>query len=338
MAAQRKVVLGLSLLAIVGVGSYVAQSAWRAERQVPMVVADQSAMHGLRIRAGAAARTGKVAAAALPTRVFQSGRSEAWGSQFIRATDYLQFIKNAEGAARRGDGRAAYYISKALLVCSPYVVQYRSAADPQAAFQASQMSHPNQPQWAQQVMAQNFSRCEGLIQHDPFASLPPHSGGYTLQYWFNQAVADGDRVAEMDQASSVLGELYDSPSSATTETVKSQLQSAVTGAVESGDAHAMFLAGMMLSNAKYSPQPLEGVAIALAACDLGYDCSASNPENPFSMCARSGACPADGDFAYYMQQSLGAEQYAQAYSEAQSLEDMLSRNDSAGVAAITRLR
>lgn len=100
----------------------------------------------------------------------------------------------------------------------------------------------------------------------------------------------------------------------------------------------MFLAGMMLSNAKYSPQPLEGVAIALAACDLGYDCSASNPENPFSMCARSGACPADRHFAYYMQQSLGVDQSAQAYNEAQSLEDMLSRNDSAGFAAIIRLR
>lgn len=337
MAAQPKVVLGLGLLAIVGGGAYLAWSAWRAEQQAP-TVAHQSALHGFGVRAAAVARTRKVATAALPARALQSRRSEGWGSQFTRATDYLQFIKNAEQAARRGDGRAAYYISKALLVCSPYVVQYRNAADPLAAFQASQMSHPNQPQWAQEVMAQNSSRCEGLIQNDPFASLPPRSGGYTLQYWFNQAIADGDRVAEMDRASSVLGELYDSPSSANTETVKNQLQSAVTGAVESGDAHAMFLAGMMLSNSKYSPQPLEGVAIALAACDLGYDCSASNPENPFSMCARSGACPADGDFSYYIQQSLGADQYAQAYSEAQSLEDMLSRNDSAGIAAVTRLK
>lgn len=276
--------------------------------------------------------------ASLPARMSRSVRSEDWGSEFRRASDYLQFVRNAEGPARRGNGRAAYYISKALLVCSPYIVEYRSAADPEAAFQATQMSQPNVPQWIHEVMAQNFNRCKGLIQEDPFASLPAHSGGYTFQYWFNQAVADGDRVAEMDQASSALGELYDSPSSANAKSERNQLQTAITGAVESGDPHAMFLAGMMLANAKYSPQPLDGVAIALAACDLGYDCSASNPDNPFSMCARSGACPADGDFAYYMEQSLGADRYAQAYSEAQSLKDMLTRNDSAGVAAITQLR
>jgi hypothetical protein len=97
--------------------------------------------------------------------------------------------------------------------------------------------------------------------------------------------------------------------------------------VQSGDSDALFEAGLLLADSRYSSDPLAGVAVALAACDLGRDCSSKNPDNSFANCRLSGACPADADFAYFMQQSLGPDSYAQAYARAQEIKDAVRNGD-----------
>ena len=60
--------------------------------------------------------------------------------------------------------------------------------------------------------------------------------------------------------------------------------------------------------------------MALAACDLGRDCTAANPDMVFHDCAASGRCPPGTDLAYTLQQSMGQDQYAQLYARAQQVE------------------
>lgn len=264
--------------------------------------------------------------------------SAAWDRKFRSASDYYQFIKDAEGPARNGNGRASYYIAKALLDCAPYVNRYRDDADPEAAFEEDQTARIKDPQWYRDVVARTFRECRNLIHGNVFADLPQHPGGYPITYWYDQAGADRDPVAVMDHTASRIASLYGGPASGKAEATQAQMQENIRQTINSGDPHAIFLAGMLLANGSYSAQPLRGVGIALAACDMGYDCSAANPDNPFSLCAKTGACPADANFAYYMQRSLGSAEYATAYSDKLEFEAMLSRNDTAGIDQVTELR
>jgi hypothetical protein len=105
----------------------------------------------------------------------------------------------------------------------------------------------------------------------------------------------------------------------------------VTAATNSGDPGALFAVGQLLTDGRYSSDITRGLAISIAACEMGYDCTAANPANPFSACKDTGSCPADADFAYYIQQSLGADMYAQAYARAQELKELLAQHDTSGI-------
>ena len=105
----------------------------------------------------------------------------------------------------------------------------------------------------------------------------------------------------------------------------------------SGDPDALYLAGMLLADPRYSSDALNGIAVALAACELGRDCSADNPENSFHNCGVSGACPADADFVYYLQQSLGPSAYAQVYARAQQVKQSVQAGDWDAVMAVLKI-
>lgn len=244
-----------------------------------------------------------------------------WTARFRASDDHLKFVKDALPAAVSGDGRAAWYVKSALSSCALVMSTYHGSADPQAKLQQQLENMPNAPQWARDVIEKQTRRCLGLAQQDPFAGLPYRQGGYPSSYWYEQAVADGDPLALEQRAADAIATISVTQSLSDTEKAK-QLEAGQTNmraAVQSGDPDALYYAGSLLSDARYSSNPLNGIAVALAACDLGHDCSASNPENAFSNCKLSGACPADADYAYFLQQSLGADKYAWVYSRAQEI-------------------
>jgi len=69
----------------------------------------------------------------------------------------------------------------------------------------------------------------------------------------------------------------------------------------------------------------------------GHECSAANPDNPWSNYRVNGSCPADADYAYYMQQSLGPELYAQVYSRAQEIEQAMRAGNFDSVLATLKI-
>jgi hypothetical protein len=255
--------------------------------------------------------------------------AKQWGAQFKASNDYRAFISDALPAALAGDGRAALYIGDAVSRCALVVKLYRGSEDPEAQLNQELAAMTNAPQWGKDLRAARTRQCLPLAKEDPFAQLPAVDGGYTSKYWFAQALADGDALAQGRVAGDLLSDIAaaksmsDSDRAAKLKATDENLRAAV----ESGDPDVLFGIGMLLADGRYSADPLNGLAVALAACELGHDCSAKNPDNSFSNCALSGACPADADLTYYLQKSLDPDQYSKAYALSQTIQNAVQQGD-----------
>jgi hypothetical protein len=264
--------------------------------------------------------------------------ARTWAARFRTSSDYFDFIVNAADSAYAGDGRAAFYVGKALLSCALVMKLYSGVGDPQTKFATDLMTLQYAPQWVRDQRTDEFHRCFRLVHADPFDHLPARADGYPSRYWFDQAVADQDPVAEVTRATDEISRAGAQNSGELNAETIDRVQDGIVAAVKSKDPDAIFRVGMLLSNASFSSDPMNGAALALAACDLGYDCSAQNSENVFSTCRTSGACPADANFADYLQQSLGPEKYAEAFARAQEFKEALARNDDPGIRAFTHIK
>ena len=263
-----------------------------------------------------------------------------WTAKFRASDDYLKFVKEALPPAVNSDGRAAWYVGEVLRKCSLVMRLYRGSADPEAQLNQELASMSKAPQWARDLRAQETRRCLGLALEDAFKDLPPREGGYPISYWEQQALAGNDPLAQERAAAEALAAVAVTPNMSRDERANQFriAQTDLRGAMMSGDPDALYQAGMLLADPHYSTDSLSGVAVALAACDLGRDCSAANPDNVFYRCRLSGACPADADLAYYLQQSLGAEGYAQVYARAQEVKQLIQAGDWNAVMASLKLK
>jgi len=248
-----------------------------------------------------------------------------WHSEFLKAQDYFTFVGTAALAAQNGDPRASYYVGRALTECALVKNKYQDSPDPEGALRDEIAGLPKMPQWVQDQRFKQLHLCIRLAKEDPFDKLPKREGGYwDSKYWYNQALAGHDPLAQIDAAATTLSSL--SANASNYDDINSA-ESNIRSALASRDPAALFRVGLFLTNPTYSADPLRGAAMALAACDLGYDCSSNNPENFFSICRESAQCPADADLGYYLKQSLGDQRFAQAYARAQQLIDSLAQSD-----------
>jgi hypothetical protein len=110
-----------------------------------------------------------------------------------------------------------------------------------------------------------------------------------------------------------------------------------TAAISGKDPGALFQVGQLLSDGHASSDPLQGFAVSIAACDLGYDCTANNTEL-FGDCAAQGACPPGINYSDVIKKVAGDTGYAQAYALAQQLEDAMNRGDAIAVQQFVRLK
>jgi hypothetical protein len=281
----------------------------------------------------AAARRDKPSRSLAGPAVRQGTSGADWVRKFRASDDYLQFVKGALPAALKGDGRASWYIAEALRACARVSRSYHGSADPEAQLQQELATRTAGPQWVRDLVTLRTRRCLGLAREDPFAAMPAREGGYTDSYWYDQALADGEPLAEEYEVAKAIayavtgGELSDAQKTEKLASAESNLRLVV----ESGDPDALYRAGEFLMTFGYLSDPLNGPALALAACDLGSDCSANNPESYLFYCRLSAACPADYGYADLLQQNLGAEEFGQIYARAQEIKQALEAGDSDAV-------
>ena len=257
----------------------------------------------------------------------------SWEAKFDSADDYLRFVKEAMPAAQAGDGRAAVYVAAALSSCLTVIQDYHGSPDPEAQLQ-QQLTELGRvtpkrkkplPQWILDQKEQETRRCLGLAREGA-------PGGYDSDYWQAKAFAAGDPLAQEEAAAAAAGAISVDPQMpADAKAAKLKvMQDNLRAVVESGDPDALFYAGMLMANLRFTDDTLRGIAVALASCELGADCV--NPWGP-NNCMMSGACPPGAHFAYFMQKSLGQEAYAQMYARAQQVVQAQRAGDTQAVLA-----
>ncbi len=261
-----------------------------------------------------------------------------WAALFRSSRDYFAFVQRAAPAALRGDGTAALYVAEAVRPCENVVILVGGSTDPEEALQNWLTSHPYYPESDVAKLQHNFRLCNGFLHGNAFSMLPPRRSGYiSYSYWLNIAYEDHNPVAEVFHVASELPPIG-STEGAQSDPGLAQAQKLLVTAVSSGDPEAIFRAGNVLLGGTRTNR-IRAFAIALAGCDLGYDCSADNPSNDFIFggCAQTGNCPPGEDFANFAAKSIGSSGYAKAYALAQQLEYAISQGDTATVARFVQL-
>jgi hypothetical protein len=258
-----------------------------------------------------------------------------WNKEFQSSTDYFASISKASKAALDGDGRAAYYVAQKLMGCLSMIPRKDSNMSPEEWFKMLVASRPFiSPQQVERERKQ-FEVCAGFYKgNDVFADLPKREGGYkSTKYWMDLAYQDGDPIAETSHAALAIA----NPIAATPDSIN-VAQADINHAIASGDPEAIFLAGMIITDGHYVER-IQGFAFSLAACDLGYDCSATNTTSViFQNCATEGNCPAGAVFSDWVTKNIGAEGYAQAYARAQQIETALAQGDTSALQQFAQLK
>jgi hypothetical protein len=260
-------------------------------------------------------------------RVAEAGQKARldWTKEYDGSSDYFDFVSKAAKAAFDGDSRAALYVSKALYICSPIQKEYANSSDPQSDFDAHWAARSHAPQWVVDKARKDFQSCVGFIKNDAFAGLPERPGGYnSIRYWMERS-AD-DPVAQALQAGSAIADAnYEKSSDAHAKSFESA-QKSINSAIASRDPAALFQVGQLLSDGHASNDPLQGFALSIAACNLGYDCSVNNAEL-FRGCAAQGQCQPGTNYVDIIKKAVGDDGYAQAYARAQQIQDAMARDD-----------
>jgi hypothetical protein len=250
---------------------------------------------------------------------------EGWSALYHSSPDRFEFIKMASDAALRGDGRAAFYVSEALLTCLLVAHTYRGSQDPEAQFAQEQARHKG-PQWHADQLERNFRRCIRLASEDPLAHLPERTEGYPRQYWYDLALELGDPMAKFNRAAMSLSRLSDSRSKEQKALMTVQIKADLRDIVSSQDPHALHVLGFTLMDGRYSSNPFRGMAIALTACDLGFDCTPNNPNSLNAVCKESLECSPHESFTEDMQRQLGRK-FGEVYAMSEEFKEALARND-----------
>ncbi len=258
-----------------------------------------------------------------------------WRLLFDHSRNYFLFVRSAATAAANGNGTAALYVSKAMSICALEIFQFGNNSNPKSAFTSWLSNQAYMPEWVMEIQREHFELCQGFFGQNAFSGLPPPKRGSYMSssYWLNLAEKDHNSVAELMELSATwnLGE------GANSAQATAIAQNTVLDAVSSGDPDAVFRAGMFLADGN-SANEIRAFAVAIAGCNLGYDCSSDNALIFGECVAGSGQCPSGQTFSDVVTKAVGSSGYAKAYQMAQELQYAISSGDEATIRRFVKLR
>jgi hypothetical protein len=204
-----------------------------------------------------------------------------------------------------GDGRAGWLLSLVLVDCK-VLLDTADRRDPALRGTLAE----------DRLDDSKIQRCEGFRAAHPLDGLPDEAK--RPSYWRELAIAAGDGRAVayravVERATRVNNDM----DSATKASYRSLILDDLRVAVATKDPEAIATLANVFFQPKVSRDPRRGVAWLIAACELGYDCSMTNPALR-SACARSGTCGGttltDG-----FRQSVTPAEFAKMYAAAQDI-------------------
>lgn len=252
------------------------------------------------------------------------GSATSWTQRFEQSENLAQFVSEASAAADNGDADAAWHVADAMKKCGLVITSLRKGGTEQdyQALVTSQFTTREQSA----AFSATFRRCQALATDPAFADWEQRSGGKMLaSYWEDLARDLNSPKAKaaivIEQGSNMTA----AKSAAEKAERASQLRATAREVVRSRDPEALFTLGTRLANADMSKDPTYGFALALAACDLGYDCTGRNAKNLWSACDPTTTCTPERSFRNVAEEMLSPQQYAAADALAEQYKDALAR-------------
>lgn len=227
-----------------------------------------------------------------------------WDERY-RTEDLFSFAQAAAAAAIKGDGRAGWLLSLVLVECK-VVLGRADRRDPALRGSLAEA----------RLDDSKLERCKGFRAADPLDGLPDEAK--RVSYWRELAIAAGDGRAIayralVERAAAVNPDM----DSAAKADYRALILDDVRVVVATKDPEAIATLANVFLQPNVSRDPQRGFAWLIAACELGYDCSMTNPALR-SACAQSGTCDGttlmDG-----FRRSASAAEFAKTYAAAQDI-------------------
>jgi hypothetical protein len=181
---------------------------------------------------------------------------ENWNERYLATDDYFAFIAAAAPAAIGGDARAQYLISRALLKC-----QIQMGVEKELPYALGDARR----------VCERFHTAHPLDAFD----LPPEAKSFI--YWRDEALANGDALAAVADATRLLGLSEAARDPATKEQLRRKALAGIRVAVESRDPEAIMTISSFVQRPPTTREPWRSASWLVAACELGLDCSKPPP-------------------------------------------------------------
>jgi hypothetical protein len=229
-----------------------------------------------------------------------------WDQRY-RTEELFSFAQSAAVAAMSGDGRAAWLLSLVLPECKVLLL---SADRRDPALRGSLAER--------RLDDLKIQRCEGFRAAHPLDGLGLPEEANVPRYWRELAIAAGDgRAVAYRAVVELAAAVSDDMDAATRASYRAMILDDLRVAVASKDPEAIATLANVFFQPNVSPGAQQGVAWLLAACELGYDCSQTNPSQG-NACVQSGTC--DGStLADGFRHSVSAAEFAKAYAAGQDI-------------------
>lgn len=240
-----------------------------------------------------------------------------WDERY-RTEDLFSFAQSAAVAAISGDGRAAWLLSGVLTECKVLIA---SADRRDPALRGSLAER--------RVDDLKIQRCDGFRAAHPLDELQLPEDAMRPGYWRELAIAAGDSRALASRAVMVASALNDDVDAATRANQLALIKDDLRVAVATKDAEAIATLANVFLQPNVSGDALQGAAWILAACELGYDCSQTNPSRGHA-CVQSGTCNGT-TLADEIRSSVSAGEFAKAYAAGQDIAYNIRQGDWEGL-------
>jgi hypothetical protein len=233
--------------------------------------------------------------------------------------DYVGTVKEAAAAAEQGDDGAARELSVISSRCILVIRSVRKGESKQSYLAALPFSSST-PYVAH--MEHIYDQCAPLAVAPELADWNANSptGKFNAGYWRKVALELQNPATRVENIAAEAG--HPPTAAADRKALLDRTRQVATEILRSQDGEAWYKLGMRLGNSDLAKDVTLGLALTIASCDMGYDCSGANERNQLNQCQWFDGCTGSEDVRQRLQ-SGNPQQYAKAYAKYQELKDLL---------------
>ncbi len=233
----------------------------------------------------------------------------------------MRLLLEAAKAAEAGDDGAAHELFEITLRCGALVGTIRKGATREEI--RARIPSPDPVSIAASLA--EFDYCAPIASAPELADWQPRNSKLSATYWRQQAERLGNPTMLTSRFTS---NAFNMPRAqgAAREALLAQLSTDLKTILRSGDGEGWYQLGMQASYNLFSSDPAAGLALALASCDLGYDCTKNNRRNIWGHCQMSNCAPVD-DLAQFVRDNYSSADTGRAYEKLLELKELLRQQN-----------